>query len=35
MKSALGENYYLISVVLAGRTHKWFVDEFLAKKKKR
>ncbi|MCL4377731.1 MAG: FGGY family carbohydrate kinase [Actinobacteria bacterium] len=33
MKSALGKNYYLISVVLAGRTHKWFVDEFFAKEK--
>lgn len=28
MKSALGDNYYLLSVVLGGRTHKWFVDEF-------
>ncbi|MBM3700208.1 MAG: hypothetical protein FJW68_04740 [Actinobacteria bacterium] len=33
MKSALGSNYYLISVVLAGRTHKWFVDEFLNEEK--
>jgi xylulokinase len=28
MKSALGDTYYLLSVVLGGRTHKWFVDEF-------
>ncbi len=35
MKSALGSNYYLISVVLAGRTHKWFVDEFFADEKEK
>ena len=28
MKSAIGNQFHLISVVLAGRTHKWFVDEF-------
>lgn len=28
MKSSIGDSYYLISVVLGGRTHKWFVDEF-------
>jgi xylulokinase len=28
MKSAYGDNYYLLSVVLGGKTHKWFVDEF-------
>ena len=33
MRSAIGDNYHLISVVLAGRTHKWFVDEFFAKDK--
>ena len=35
MKSALGDNYYLISVVLAGRTHKWFIDEFFSNEKER
>ena len=35
MKSALGNKYYLISVVLAGRTHKWFIDEFFSEEKKR
>ncbi len=33
MGSAIGDNYHLISVVLAGRTHKWFVDEFFAEDK--
>jgi xylulokinase len=28
MKAALGEGYYLISVVLGGRTHNWFIEEF-------
>jgi xylulokinase len=28
MKSAMDDGYFLISVVLGGRTHKWFVDEF-------
>ncbi len=28
VKSALGDNYYLISVVLGGRTHNWFIEEF-------
>lgn len=28
VKSALGDNYYLISVVLGGRTHSWFAKEF-------
>jgi len=28
IKSAIGESYYLTSVVLGGRTHKWFIDEF-------
>jgi len=35
MRSAIGDNYHLISVVLAGRTHKWFVDEFFAEDKER
>lgn len=30
MKSAVGGNYYLLSVVLGGRTHRWFVDEFFS-----
>lgn len=30
MKSAIGSHFHLISVVLAGRTHKWFVDEFFS-----
>jgi len=34
MKSAIGEKYYLISVVLGGKTHKWFVDEFFSNEKK-
>ena len=34
MKSALGSNYYLLSVVLGGRTHKWFVDEFYSEELK-
>ena len=33
MKSALGNKYYLISAVLAGKTHKWFIDEFFSKEK--
>ena len=33
MRSAIGDNYHLISVVLAGRTHKWFVDEFFTEDK--
>lgn len=33
MKSALGNKYYLISVVLAGRTHKWFIDTFFSEEK--
>ena len=28
LKSALGEGYYLLSVVLGGRTHNWFVEHF-------
>ncbi|MEW5815081.1 MAG: FGGY-family carbohydrate kinase, partial [Spirochaetota bacterium] len=28
VKSALGDNYYLISVVLGGRTHNWFIEKF-------
>ncbi len=28
VKSALGDRYYLISVVLGGRTHNWFIEEF-------
>ena len=35
MKSAYGEGYYLLSVVLGGRTHRWFVDEFLTEEKKK
>jgi len=34
MKSAIGERYYLMSIVLGGRTHKWFVDEFFGNEKK-
>jgi xylulokinase len=30
MKSAIGNQFHLVSVVLAGRTHKWFVDEFFS-----
>ncbi len=33
MKSAIGNNYYLMSVVLGGRTHKWFIDEFFMETK--
>jgi xylulokinase len=28
LKSALGEGYFLLSVVLGGRTHNWFVEQF-------
>jgi len=28
MKAAVGNQYYLISVVLGGRTHNWFIEEF-------
>lgn len=35
MKSAIGGNYYLMSVVLGGRTHKWFIDEFFKEEKER
>ena len=28
VKSAVGGLYYLISVVLGGRTHNWFIEEF-------
>lgn len=35
MKSAIGNKYHLISVVLAGRTHKWFVDEFFIEEKEK
>ena len=35
MKSAYGERYYLLSVVLGGRTHKWFVDEFFTEERDR
>ena len=35
MKSAYGKSYYLLSVVLGGRTHKWFVDEFFAEERDR
>jgi xylulokinase len=35
MKSAVGEKYYLVSVVLGGRTHKWFVDEFFLEERER
>lgn len=30
MKSAIGNTFYLISVVLGGRTHNWFIDQFCA-----
>ncbi len=35
MKSATGDGYYLLSVVLGGRTHNWFIDEFFSEEKKR
>jgi xylulokinase len=35
LKSAIGDNYYLLSVVLGGRTHKWFVDEFFGEERER
>ena len=28
MKAAIGDGYQLISVVLGGRTHNWFIEEF-------
>ena len=28
LKSALGDGYFLLSVVLGGRTHNWFVEQF-------
>jgi xylulokinase len=28
VKSAVGDQYYLITVVLGGRTHNWFIEEF-------
>jgi xylulokinase len=28
LRSALGEGYFLLSVVLGGRTHNWFVEQF-------
>jgi xylulokinase len=28
MKAAVGSQYYLISVVLGGRTHNWFIEQF-------
>jgi xylulokinase len=30
MKAAIGSGYQLISVVLGGRTHNWFIEEFCA-----
>jgi xylulokinase len=35
MKSAYGDLYYLLSVVLGGRTHRWFVDEFFPEERDR
>jgi xylulokinase len=35
MKSAYGKSFYLLSVVLGGRTHKWFVDEFFSEERDR
>ena len=35
LKSPLGNSYYLLSVVLGGRTHRWFIDEFFAEEKDR
>ncbi len=35
MQSAIGDNYYLLSVVLGGRTHKWFIDEFFSEEKEK
>jgi len=28
LKAAIGDGYHLISVVLGGRTHNWFIEEF-------
>ncbi len=28
LRSAVGDGYYLISVVLGGRTHNWFIEQF-------
>jgi len=28
LKSAIGDAYYLISVVLGGRTHNWYIEQF-------
>jgi xylulokinase len=33
MKSAIGSNYHFVSILLTGRTHKWFIDEFFAEDK--
>ena len=30
VKGAVGDKYYLISVVLGGRTHNWFIEQFFA-----
>ncbi len=35
LKSAIGNNYHMVSVVLAGRTHKWFIDEFFTEEKEK
>jgi len=35
VKSAVGDRYYLISVVLGGRTHNWFIEEFCAEEAER
>ncbi len=34
MKAALGNMYYLMSVVLGGRTHNWFIEEFCREEEK-
>jgi xylulokinase len=35
MKSAIGDAYYLISVVLGGRTHNWFIEQFFSEELER
>lgn len=35
VKSAVGDQYYLITVVLGGRTHNWFIEEFFAEEARR
>jgi xylulokinase len=35
VKAAVGDRYYLISVVLGGRTHNWFIEQFCAEEAER